>query len=167
MCSCLCFLHLLRLSPSCSPSTVCFRFGDDSKYRLLVGLHVGGVNPCRIYLVVLVDSWICLLDFQTQGFKSRDFLFTFTRFFTLYVLDMCFCAYVCILISLSCEEVEPAQRETYCGKMCQQFLFNTSLLKGKVCVTKRERWSQQAAFLGQEELFTQWKTMWLWYERKK
>lgn len=126
MCNCLCFLHLLLRSPSCSPSTVCFRFGDDS-------------NPCRIYLVVLVDAWICLLDFQTQGFKSRDFLFTFTRFFTHYVLDMCFCAYVCILISLSCEEVEPAQRETYCGKMCQQFLFNTSLLKGKVCVTKRER----------------------------
>ena len=41
------------------------------------------------------------------------------------------CVFLCIWISLSCQEVEPAQREAYWGKMCQQFLCNTSLLKGK------------------------------------
>lgn len=61
----------------------------------------------------------------------------------------------CILISLSCQEVEPAQREAYWGKMCQQFLFNTSLLKGKFVSQRACVQSRNAVFLGREEPFTQ------------
>lgn len=54
-----------------------------------------------------------------------------------FFMHMFVCVF-CILISLSCQEVEPAQREAYCGKMCRQFLFSTSLLKGTF-VSHRER----------------------------
>lgn len=64
-----------------------------------------------------------------RGHAAQRFCWCMTCFFFLHIYI--FGCVFCISISLSCQEIEPAQKEAYWGKMCQQFLFNTSLLKGK------------------------------------
>lgn len=54
---------------------------------------------------------------------------------------------VCTLISLSCQEVEPVEGAACSGGKTQQFLFNTSLFKRKVCVTKTVCSSHESVFL--------------------